>query len=122
MKGTVEILPGWWGEDELYWAMQPGLGSPDQMPEWQAEQRQISGEVRLLREIFSSAFEDLNNIKISKKEKEEIKEWLLTDCGDITLEMCLQSFGVEDISGFRKCVKKFLTNGGFSIDKLESSD
>ena len=75
MKGTVEILPGWWGEEELYWAMGPVLASPDQLPEWYPQDRhQLSGEVKLLREIFRSAFNDLSDKRVSGKEKDKIKE------------------------------------------------
>lgn len=112
VKGTVEILPGWWENGDLTKRVfQSVLLLPDQLP----QHGQQSGEYNLLKEVFCSAFDDLKEIKY----RLTAIEWLLTDCGTVTSRMCLHSLGVEDdaVPQFRRQLKKFLVDKGFLLDK-----
>lgn len=93
----------------------PEIITPDQLDRQERE----SGEILLLREVLKTAIMDLKSSDIEYRRDAE--EWLLNDCGEISLRMCLSALdSTIDISWFRSLVKKFLSNRGLGIDNEEN--
>lgn len=108
MKGTAEIPPvsSGWDEEEVDRLLTPSVVLPDQLH----KQQRVSGEILLLKQILMEAIHDL--LTGSKREKEGAIIWMLEESyGQITLDMCLSAFGLEDISRFRVALKKYLSKG-----------
>ena len=107
MKGTAEVLSSssGWDEEEVNRLLTPSVILPDQLH----RQQRVSGEVLLLQQILREAICDL--LIGSRSQKNEAIRWLFEEgYGPITLDMCLNALGVEDIARFRVSVKKYLSN------------
>lgn len=108
MKGTADVLPMilWGDEEEVDGLLTPSVLLPDQLD----KQQRISGEILLLKQVLQDAIYDL--LAGSKNQKDAAIRWLFEDdYGQITLGMCLNALGIENIASFRVTVKKYLSNG-----------
>lgn len=108
VKGTAEVLPAslQWDEEEIDKFLTPSVILPDQLH----KQQRVSGELLLLKQILQEAIHDF--LAGSKRQKDTAIRWLFEeDYGQITLSMCLNALGIENITNFRVALKKYLSNG-----------